>query len=209
MLQNAHAAATDFLSTFQKSREGKGRGRSTDADQDLLRAMLVFATAGLDAMFKELVRRALPVLIDGGIGGKAFESFITRRAEGAGPVDHKFLAEVLASLSPRGYLIRAWVTELTGGSLQSVDAVLKTASAFDIQFPEIFKDTSERNALKEVFEARNQIIHEMDLEFTERSARRLRKIEDMRRFTEQVFQTGARILAAVETRLDSSARSAA
>jgi hypothetical protein len=39
------------------------RGMSTDEEQDLLRAMLVTAAPGLDAMTKQLIRDALPKVV--------------------------------------------------------------------------------------------------------------------------------------------------
>jgi len=191
MLQKAHAAASSFLKIYDAQRQGKGKGRPADAEQDLLRAMVVFATAGLDAMFKELVREALPVLLKREIGIKAFESFIARQSEGVGPVDHKFLAVILASQSPRESLVKAWIADLTSGSLQSVAAVMKTASALDISFSELIESAVERDALKGVFDARNQIVHEMDLEFSKTSARRFRKEDEMKGFAETAFLTAA------------------
>ena len=83
MLQKAHLAATDFLRSFQKSRKGKKGGNSTDAEQDQLRAMLVFAAAGLDAMVKCLVRNALPALLADGDPAidQRLKSFVSRKAK--------------------------------------------------------------------------------------------------------------------------------
>ncbi len=56
------------------------RGMTTDEEQDLLRAMLVSAASGLDAMTKQLIREALPIIIQ--IGKEALaelEKFVTRR----------------------------------------------------------------------------------------------------------------------------------
>src|SRR3990172_5492484 len=48
---------------LKKERGGK-RGMTTDEEQDILRAAVVFAGAGLDAVAKELVREALPHLLE-------------------------------------------------------------------------------------------------------------------------------------------------
>lgn len=201
MLQKAHEAATSFLDAFRNSRKGKGKGASTDAEQDLLRAMLVFAAAGLDAMLKELVQRALPVLLDKGIGQKSFEGFVARRTEGPGPVDHKFLAAALASANARDHLIKAWLDDQTSGSLQSVEAVLKLTTNFDIDYRAIFPRHEQRENLKMAFEARNQIVHEMDLEFSPTRSRHQRTVDDATKLTQQVFETAAVLLSAVEAKL--------
>lgn len=44
--EKAELAAADFRAAFEHSRKGK-KGNATDTEQDLLRAMLVFAAAGL------------------------------------------------------------------------------------------------------------------------------------------------------------------
>jgi hypothetical protein len=50
----AHSTAASFLTAFNKSRQTKGgKGTTTDEEQDLLRAMLIFASAGLDALIKQ------------------------------------------------------------------------------------------------------------------------------------------------------------
>lgn len=49
ILCSAHLASSSFLDIFEKTR-GQKKGTSTDEEQDLLRAMLAFASAGLDAM---------------------------------------------------------------------------------------------------------------------------------------------------------------
>ncbi len=201
MLQKSHEAATSFLDAFRNSRKGKGKGASTDAEQDLLRAMLVFAAAGLDAMLKELVRTALPVLLNKGIGQKSFVGFVARRTEGPGPVDHKFLAAALASANARNHLIKAWLDDQTSGSLQSVDEVLKLTTNFEIDFAVIFPQKAQRESLRKAFEARNQIVHEMDLKFSSTRSRHQRTVDDATNLTQQVFETAAILLSAVEAKL--------
>ena len=57
--------ATDTLRAARRAKTGRAASGKTSAqDQDLLRAMLVFACAGLDASMKTLIRDALPTLTD-------------------------------------------------------------------------------------------------------------------------------------------------
>ncbi len=198
MLQKAHLAATDFLRSFEKSRQGKKGGNSTDAEQDQLRAMLVFAAAGLDAMVKCLVRNALPALLADGDPAidQRLKSFVSRKAK-ADP-DYKFLAEAVSSPNPRGRVIAAWMDDLTAGSQQSIAAVETAASAFGIAAGTLAQG---RDTLAKAFLARNQIVHEMDLEPSQNRARRQRSREAMVALTQQVLSTAAVFLAEVEKKL--------
>jgi len=60
VLEYAHETAASFLEIFSKDRSPGAPSRS---NQDLLRAMLVFVSAGLDSMVKHLVKDALPTAI--------------------------------------------------------------------------------------------------------------------------------------------------
>ena len=62
ILMHTHNTAKSFLDIFEKIRT-KAKGASTHEQQDLLRAMLLFASAGLDSMVKQLVRDVLPIII--------------------------------------------------------------------------------------------------------------------------------------------------
>lgn len=56
ILCNSHDTASSFLETFEAVRSARNaRGAPTDEEQDLLRACVVFAGAGLDSMVKQLV----------------------------------------------------------------------------------------------------------------------------------------------------------
>ena len=65
LLRNAHDTSGSFLEVFNATRKGRNaKGASTDKDQDLLRAMLTFACAGLDSLVKQLINDALPDVIN-------------------------------------------------------------------------------------------------------------------------------------------------
>ena len=59
ILSHAHETAAALLAAFRKVKSPRA-GATTDEEQDLLRAMLVFACAGLDSMLKQLIRDTLP-----------------------------------------------------------------------------------------------------------------------------------------------------
>ena len=94
ILQNSHKTSSSFLDIFEKEyRDRGGRGVPTDEEQDLLRAMLTNATAGLDATVKQLVRDALPSVVDHVTGAsKNFQGFIERKLGRGEEIDTKFIA---------------------------------------------------------------------------------------------------------------------
>ena len=146
-----------MLAAFD-SRPGAGKaGRPKDVDQDLLRAMVVFAGAGLDSALKQLVRDAFPPLIDQGDSDarKAFEGFAENRLS-----DNRAIARLLISESPRQGVIDQLVEERTAGSLQSWEELTKVAGYFGVvdQIPHGKTD------LKPAFDCRNLIVHELDVD---------------------------------------------
>ena len=80
ILTNAHESSSSFLDIFNTTRQARrARGTPTDEEQDLLRAMLLFAASGLDSMVKQLIRDALPIVIPKHKGALAnLESFLSR-----------------------------------------------------------------------------------------------------------------------------------
>ncbi len=171
ILCSAHAAASSFLDIFEATRETrKAKGASTDEEQDLLRAMLVFAGAGLDSMIKQLVRDALSLAIDRSKGAEEiFRRFISKRLARQDTLDPGFLSSVLASRDPRDVLISTLVADLISQSLQSKDQVLRVASYFDIPSAALATDLK---LLDRIFGARNEIVHEMDVDFSQTNRNR-------------------------------------
>src|SRR5690349_252371 len=72
-------AANSFHGLF-KERHEAGRDAADHYEQDLLRAMLLFACSGLDATIKQLVRDTLQDVISKDSGAQAqFAKFIERK----------------------------------------------------------------------------------------------------------------------------------
>ena len=201
ILCNAHDASSSFLDIFQTTREARrARGTPTDEEQDLLRAMLAFAGAGLDSMVKQLIADALPSVVDAQKGAaESFSSFVEKRLNRGGELDHKLISEVLCDSSPRKRLVGELTRELTSGSLQSTDALLRAGSFFDIPSRNLCQDPQ---ALTEVFRARNQMIHEMDVDFGQTNRnRRPRRKQAMVDSTNRIFSVGRNFLVVVAARL--------
>lgn len=106
------------------------RGRLTDNEVDLVRAAIVFAGAGLDATLKQLIRDALPSVIeDNEQARKKFEIFAADAVAGVEAADPKRVARYLVALHPRTQLIDDYIRSITGDSLQSVEQVQLVAGA--------------------------------------------------------------------------------
>ena len=201
ILERACDSAEAFFNAFVTVRKTRGaHGTPTDHEQDLLRAALVFAAAGLDSMVKQLVRDALPTVLSNDTGAHAqFAGYVQSRLKRGDPIDLRFLAEAIASDRPSQYMREQLVSELTGSSLQSKDQLLRVATYFAIKANEIAGDL---NKLKDTFDTRNQIAHEMDIQLGQPNrGRRQRTIRKMRQSTSVIFATAVEFYLAVEKRL--------
>lgn len=209
ILEHAHDSARAILKAFdvaRSDRAGKRKagtaGATTDEEQDLLRAMLVMAAAGLDAMAKQLIRDALRFVVHEDDGARQeLESFVRRR------LDRDFVAmqegrkarftpKILASWDLRDQILEEYVQDLTAGSLQSADELRRIAAAFGLTADLIDTDFQ---ALQGIFRVRNQIIHELDVNLAApRRNRNSRRTTKMVRDTNQVLAASEDLLNAVD-----------
>jgi hypothetical protein len=107
------------------------------------------------------------------------------------------LAIYLAVGDPRSALIEHYVAELTGDSLQSSAQLFKTAHSLGLPDSKLRKN---KDRLDQFFKARNQIIHELDLQHTAKqgdSSRRPRRLKATRDDCSLVFATGQDFIDAV------------
>lgn len=177
--QYTHTSASSLLAAFDdaKAKRGNPRGVLTDQEQDILRAALVMCCAGLDGSLKQAIRDSLQYLLaEDEKVREGFEKFIRKRISGEGDIleaggGTKFLSQVLADNSPRDRLIEEYIRELTGESLQSAEEVMRTMSALGMDQKNLNLDISR---LKEIFQLRNKIIHELDIDLE--APKRKRKI---------------------------------
>ena len=201
ILSRACESAQSFFDAFGKVRQARNaKGTPTDHEQDLLRAALIFAAAGLDSMVKQLVRDTLRTVLSREKGAKLqFADYVQTRLRRKDPIDLKYLAETLVSDKPFEHLSGELLRELTSSSLQSKDQLLSVAAYFAIPADEISAKPTE---LKEVFDVRNQIAHEMDIQFRQANrSRRSRTFDDMTRYTSIVLTAAVSFYVAVEKRL--------
>lgn len=132
---------------------------------------------GVDAALKQAIRDCFEYLLEANKQVReGFERFIRKRIGGEGDVlelasGAKFLAQVLAEKNPRVKLIEEYVRELTGESLQSADEILRATAALGLENKTLGLDILR---LKEIFQIRNKIIHELDLDLN--APKRKRKV---------------------------------
>jgi hypothetical protein len=194
------------LDTVRQTRKAT-RGALTDEEQDLLRATLVFAAAGLDSTLKELIRGSIRSLAAADPDVQAeLEIFVQRQLRG--DVDepdtaagHKFLSKVLVASSPQERLIDEYVTELTGTSLQSAQQLMKATKALGLDPKQMGIDPKK---LQTIFGVRNKIIHELDVNLAKTSARRSRnsrRRDDMEGWSTRLLEIAKALVAGVEGKL--------
>lgn len=200
-LRRSQESANEILQAVHSLREQRvvrdklsTAGRPNEQEQDLLRAMLVAACAGVDAAIKTLIRDALPELADQSAEVQSkLDEFAQRFLSEAGVVSPKAIARVLAhEVSPRTAIVESMTFELTGGSLQSADQLLNVCASFGIQDKDLTKQVL---GTKDAFVARNEIVHEMDMSTEEnRWTRRLRSMAPMISLANGVLSVGQEII---------------
>jgi len=138
------------------------RGRLTHAEQDIFRAAVVFAGAGVDTVFKEAMRSCIAIQVERSDGAREkYVEFVTRFIQAGPTIDAHRLATILTTSDPDRTLKDAYVDMLTGSSLQSLSQVTAAISALGLQDDrELFKQAK---CLNPLFRVRNEIAHELDM----------------------------------------------
>jgi hypothetical protein len=182
-------------------------------EQDLLRAMLMFSCSGLDAVVKQLVQDTLGSVLKDDVGAqREFQKFVERRLKkggteegqdrmGGSSLDLRLVSELLVSFEPRAELIRALTRSLTSDSLQSRDQLLKVAAHFALTREDIMVSP---DVTKEAFDARNQIVHEMDIDLASGDQRRARSYETMVRWSDNIVGISSNFIDKVSTKIAAS-----
>ena len=203
ILGYAHETCQTFQEVFDVIREDR-RGGPTDEEQDILRAMLVFACAGLDETLKQLIRDALPAIVArNDTAAQELRKYLVRKASRGDPeadeglsVNIGFVADILLQANTRDACIDALAQDLAGHSLQSFDEVMRAAKHLGLETGEL---VAKKPDISKALKARNQIIHEMDIDFGAPKRNRFqRKREDMVNMTNAVLSFTDALLAKAE-----------
>ena len=194
VLQRTFWTASSFLTIFDTRLGERGRGAPSDEDYDLLRAMLLFTCAGIDSMMKHIIREALEVVIERVEKAEDnFRDFVQRRLLASTEFSPALLTRVLTSGDPRRALIEELVRDLTSQSLQSKAQILKCGSFFDLRSDDLIADML---LFEDICRARNEIAHEMDIDFDQPTrSRKTRPRQRMVENTQAVLDCGRRFLA--------------
>lgn len=173
---------------------GSKQGSPTHVRQDLLRAMIVFTSSGLDALLKQVISDGLSEVIERNSSAhELFVKFIERRLKKTDSeivvADLRFLSEMLGAVDQRHRLIKEYEYDLTSGSLQSKEEIYRVLNAFAVPNHEVIQK-SEEKTVEEFFSTRNEIIHEMDIEFSDstKSNTRKRRSDDVSRRCVSMFK---------------------
>jgi len=208
VLDHANGSTKGFFDAFDVIRRGKAAGRTAHVEQDQLRAALVFAAAGLDSVFKELIRGAVPMLAIFDVDvRRELETFVRRQLRGeadepGASLGTKFLARVLIADSPMTGVIEDYILELTGSSLQSASQVVKTLKALGLNHREVVPDLDE---LDNIFRIRNQIIHELDVNLRAQQGHRDRNdraIDEMVSYAMTLLEIARSALSLVDAKFE-------
>lgn len=166
--------------------------------QDLLRAVVLFACSGIDAVIKQLISDTLEEIIKRDEGAqKNFKNYIEKKIKNNNEsYNSKLLSEIFSSDDkPKDTLIRILKNELKANSLQSAEELSKVASFFNVETPNIEK-------IKEVFIVRNQITHEMDIDMSSKSIiRRKRNKSEIMDYSKRIVRLAENYIKSVETKL--------
>jgi|SRR3989344_8203231 len=203
-------AVNSFRSLYKVGRRGLS-GPSTHAQQDLYRAMLVFACAGLDVLVKQLIKTKLPQLMSSDKKVKEkFKDFVKRGMKKDEKELLNAIALALVDDSPKEFLAQEYIESLTGDSLQSVEELRRVSEASGLDRDIIFS-RDKMNVLKDAFIVRNQIIHEMDINIIPQKSkktgyrtRRQRKSPEMEGHTKNILDLAQEIFTAFKAKFSSS-----
>ena len=202
IVRYTHESADSLLKAFETVRRARNarQGAPTDEEQDLLRAMLVMTGAGLDSALKQIIRDALPTILNTDEDAKKeLVTFVARKLPSDASADNKFLARVLAAKSQQTQVIDEYVYELTGQSLQSAQELMKATKALGINPTAVGIDD---RVLTPIFKIRNKIIHELDINFDHPVRnRQTRSRRDMCDHANKLLEVAEKLLLQVATKV--------
>jgi hypothetical protein len=203
ILVYAHESARTMLLDFDRLSRERGTGTTSDAQQNLLRAMLLFAGAGLDSCAKQTTRIALPLIVRGNaVAREELRKYAIRRlsrqpdADVSAGINAAFLVDLLIG-EPMTNVMKSFSDDLTGGSLQSVGELMRIASALGAGDEARLSQTI--TSLTTGFEIRNRITHELDYNADARPRPRTqRRRNHMVDETNKLLQAADELLAAAD-----------
>ncbi|MFH1938309.1 MAG: hypothetical protein ABIJ60_02120 [Patescibacteria group bacterium] len=203
--KHACNSVNSFYNIYQRVRKGS-KGGTAHSEQDFLRAMLIFSCSGLDTILKQLIKDGLASVISNNKGAcNEFQKFVSRglrkktlEEEKFLSIDTEFLSRALINESPRNLLIKELQELLIKDSLQSKDQLLRLAAHFAITKNDILENEDET---RQAFSTRNEIIHEMDVDFSGYKNRRQRTLRSMKNCSKNILTIAANFVEQVNEKI--------
>ena len=201
ILENLKSSINSFFVLYDSLEETEDYQK-----QDLLRAIILFSCSGIDAIVKQLINDTLHHVIEHDEG--AFNQFkkytedkiVLKNSNG---INSKLLSELFTCENPKVILINALKRDLTQGSLQSVEELFKVGSYFNIESTKLESDRSGIEELRNIFVARNQITHEMDVDMSSPTiVRRHRDNNDVKNYSDHLINLSEKFINIVSEKLD-------
>ena len=198
ILDQAFQTAESFFQIFCDIRKGrKARGNPTYSEQDLLRAMFVFSASGLDSTIKQLSKDTYSIIIEYDEGAnRNFKEQLRRIMIKNDMIKSDVLINALLIEHPKDYIMDYFINSIISNSLQSKSQLLKVGSFFNIKSTDLINNP---DSLTKIFKVRNDIIHEMDINFDSRDHNRTRRsIAAMVKYTNTLYVLGGNFLSEVD-----------
>jgi len=204
ILQYAYESTESLWRTFIVVKKTRNPlGVPTHAEQDLLRAVLIFSCSGLDSLIKQIFKDAYPTLVKK--HDKALlslqryaEKKLVKTAAVEGETsfyDAKILASLLLNDSPKDGLIRLLIDDVVANSLQSHEEIMRVVNYLGA---DPIKLSIQPEEVRGIFNARNRIIHEMDIDFDAWKKRRQHKIPETQKRYRYILSLGVNILSEID-----------
>lgn len=189
--------------TWRDNKKTEARRLPQDA-QELLRAAIVFSSAGFDAAMKALIEQAVPVLAEHNDDARERVHVFIREEVNAPEVKGTF-RDALQTPDPRWAMLDLYIAQLKKGSFQDGDHVKRRIrSALGIKSTQVSNPRIKN--LNPFFDARNQVAHEMDQTPSKRADappnRRIRAQEPVRDMCDHSFQLAADLIRAAASNIN-------
>ncbi|QKV98339.1 hypothetical protein HUT19_41665 (plasmid) [Streptomyces sp. NA02950] len=158
-----HKSVAGLFTTLNELRSAQNdpRGPISEAHRDQVRAAIVFTAAGIDACLRTLLRDSLPTLLStaGDAHGAFVSHFMSSRLTGEMTQATK---KAVVDIDPRSALIDLYVEDLAGSSIQGAADLTRCRNALGLK-----KDPALDDAIlkghQPFFNARHEVVHELDL----------------------------------------------
>ncbi|MEU4038694.1 hypothetical protein [Streptomyces collinus] len=158
-----HKSVSGLFTTLNELRAGQDdmRGPISETHRDQARAAIVFTAAGIDACLRTLLRDSLYTLLQlpGDPHGAFVASVMSNRLNGELT---KATKQAVVDIDPRSALIDLYVQDLTGSSIQGAADLIRCRNALGLK-KEAALDEATLKRHQPFFNARHEVVHELDL----------------------------------------------